>query len=155
MSARARTLALNGAGRVHVEIRPDAVVVTPANGSPDCVASRIAAAVVDLYPLVPDARRDVIVTSRCDECGRSAVEHLIGSLPRALADDGAAYFLQLSIVSQQRTAEVLERGAPRVVDFAFLPFPDDDRRSAERADAYHLRLAGSDMIVAYLLDIFD
>jgi hypothetical protein len=147
MTDRARTLPFNGAGRVRVDVESEAVVVTPANGSADPVAKRVAATVVELYPLVPDPRRDVIVTSHSDQAGSSPLDPLIGALP---ADEGTAYFLQLSVISQQRTAEVLAEGGEQA-EFAFVPVTDGT--GDERSGAYHLRLAGSDMFVAYLLEV--
>ena len=134
-------------GRVLVDLQPDAVVVTPANGVRDCVASRVAAAVVDLYPLVPDARSDVIVTSHSDDEGCSPLDPLIAVLP---STEGSAYFLQLSILSQERTAELLANGGAHAADFSFLPV---DGEGAGQAGAYRLRIAGSDLLVAYRLEI--
>jgi len=147
MTDRARTLSFNGAGRVRVDVQNEAVVVTPSNGSIDEVASRVAATVVELYPLVPDPRRDVVVTSHSDQAGSSPLDPLIGALP---ADEGTTYFLQLSVISQERTAEVLAEGGEQA-DFAF--FPVTDGTGDERSAAFHLRLAGSDMFVAYLLEV--
>lgn len=132
--------------RFHVDLQPDAVVVSGAGGSSDRVASRVAATVVDLYPFVPDASSDVILTSHSDVLGDSPLDPLIAVLP---SSEGAAYFLQLSILSQRRTAELLGNGGARAADFTFLPVGDGSRRSG----AYHLRIAGSDLFVAYLLAI--
>jgi hypothetical protein len=135
-------------GRVLVDVEPDLVVVTPSNGTRDCLASRVAAAVVDLYPLVPDTHSDVIVTSHSDDEGCSPLDPLIAVLP---STEGSAYFLQLSILSQERAAELLADGGARRADFTFLPVADGD--GAEQSGAYHLRIAGSDMLVAYRLEI--
>jgi hypothetical protein len=127
---------------------------------------------------VPERRYDVIVASLfqapvnpleaaishhpADFWGRNAVDHMIGLLPRALADDGVAYVLQVSILSQRRTAEVLERHGlrARVADFGFYPFTGSFRRLADQvarvermSDAHHLEIVGTDVIVAYLLEI--
>ena len=89
---------------------------------------------------------------------RTAVDRLLA----LLAEDGVAHVLQLSILSQQQTAQRLaEHGLrARVADFAFLEFNERLHRSAEQiarvereSDAYHLRVAGADMAVAYLLEI--
>ena len=99
---------------------------------------------------------------RADYWGRNAVDHLIAILPKALADDGVAYVLQISLLSQERTADQLERRGlrARVVDFGFLPFSDHFRQSAEHitriermSDAHHLEVCGSEMMVGYLLEI--
>jgi hypothetical protein len=127
---------------------------------------------------VPEARYDVIVASLfqapvdpleaatahrpADFWGRNAIDHLIGLLPRALADDGVAYLLLTSVLSQRRTAEVLERHGlkSRVADFGFYPFNDAYRRVAEQvarveriSDAHHLEIVGTDVVIAYLLEI--
>jgi hypothetical protein len=73
-----------------------------------------------------------------------------------------AYVLQVSILSQQRTDELLERHGlqARVADFGFLPFTENFRRVAQQvahveriSDAHHLEVAGNDTLVAYLLEI--
>ena len=105
------------------------------------VADRMTAATVDLFPWVPEEAYDVIVASLyqtpvdpleqvtthrpLDYWGRNLIDHLIGKLPEALAPGGVAYVMQLSIIGQRRTAELLEaRGfAARVVDFALLRVP--------------------------------
>jgi len=70
--------------------------------------------------------------------------------------------MQLSILSQLRTAELLEDVdlAARVVDFGFFPFTEAFGRHDEQierveqlSDAHHLRLGSVDTMVAYLLEI--
>ncbi len=172
-------LALNGAEHVHgIDIDPAAAEATLVNAFRNGVADRVSTEAADLYEWVPEKRYDVIVASlfqapvnpldgdgsrrRADFWGRNGVDHLIGLLPRALADDGVAYVQQVSILSQQRTAEVLERHGlrGRVADFAFYPFTDGFRRVAEQvarvermSDAHHLEIVGTDVIIAYLLEI--
>ncbi len=173
-------LALNGAEHVHaVDIQRQAVANTLANAFRNGVADRVSGAEVDLYYMrEPAERYDVVVASLyqmpvdpfeqftghrpLDYWGRNLVDHLIGLLPRLLDDDGVAFVMQLSILSQLQTAEFLERAglASRVVDFGFFPFTplfDANREQIERveqlSDAYHLRLAGQDIMVAYLLEL--
>ena len=172
-------LALNGAEHVHgIDIDPAAAEATLVNAFRNGVADRVSAAAADLYEWVPETRYDVIVASLFqapvdpldaahshrppDFWGRTAIDHLIGLLPRALADDGVAYVLQVSILSQQRTSGLLERHGlrARVADFGFSPFTDGFRRVADQiarvermSDAHHLDVSGSDVIVAYLLEI--
>jgi homocysteine S-methyltransferase len=172
-------LARNGAAHVHaIDIEQAAVSSTLTNAFRNGVADRVSAATVDLFPWVPEERYDVIVASLyqmpvdpfeqvsthrpLDYWGRNLIDHLISLLPDALADDGTAYVLQLSIIGQQRTVEQLERAGykSRVVDFAFFPFHDlfDERseqiaRVEELSDAYHLKLGNEDVMVAYLLEI--
>ena len=141
------------------------------------MVDRVSVAAVDLFPWTPEARYDVIVASLfqapvdplvgdatrpVDYWGRNAVDHVIRTLPRALADDGVAYVLQTSLLSQERTSDLLEHCGlqARVVDFAFLPFTDYLRQSTEHlarvertSDAHHLDVCGSEMMVGYLLEI--
>jgi homocysteine S-methyltransferase len=172
-------LALNGAAHVHaIDIDPAAVSNTLTNAFRNGVSDRISAAAVDLFPWVPEERYDVIVASLyqtpvdpfeqvsthrpLDYWGRNLIDHLISLLPEALADDGTAYILQLSIIGQQRTIELLERFGyrSRVVDFGFFEFhelfaekSDQIRRVEELSDAYHLQLGDRDVMVAYLIEV--
>jgi S-methylmethionine-dependent homocysteine/selenocysteine methylase/SAM-dependent methyltransferase len=173
-------LARNGAAHVHaIDIEADAVKNTLANAFSNGVADRVTAACVDLYPWVPEERYDLIVASLHqlpvdpfepvashwprDFWGRGQVDHLIGLLPQALADDGVAYLLQLSILSERRTTSLLARAglSARVVDFAFLEFDESGaaaereqiERVEDRSDAYHLRVGDRDLMAAYLLEI--
>ncbi len=172
-------LALNGARHVHaIDIKAAATRSTLGSAFRNGVADRVSAATVDLYPWVPDERYDLIVSSLpqlpvdpfeqtsthrpLDYWGRNLLDHLIALLPNALADDGVAYVMQLSIAGEQRTLSELERAGlrSRVVDFAFVEFEDAWSQRAEQiarveelSDAYHLRLNDRDVMVAYLLEI--
>jgi S-methylmethionine-dependent homocysteine/selenocysteine methylase/SAM-dependent methyltransferase len=172
-------MALNGAAHVHaMDIDPAAVANALTNAFRNDVAERLTAATVDLFPWVPEERYDVIVASLyqtpvdpfeqvsthrpLDFWGRNLIDHLIGLLPEALADDGVAYIMQLSIIGQERTLEELdERGLrSRVLDYAFFEFHElfDDKsaqiaRVEELSDAYHLRLGERNVMVAYLLEV--
>ena len=172
-------LALNGAANVHaVDIQRDAVANTLANAFRNGVADRVTGAELDLYMVEPDERYDVVVASLyqmpvdpfeqftghrpLDFWGRNLVDHLIGLLPRLLADGGFALVMQLSILSQRQTAELLERSGlrARVVETGFFPFTplfEENREQIERveqlSDAYHLHLRDQDVMVAYLLEI--
>ncbi len=172
-------LALNGAAHVHgIDVDPDAVADTLTNAFRNGVAERVTAAAVDLFPWVPEERYDVIVASLyqtpvdpfqsapghrpVDYWGRNMVDHLIRQLPDALTEDGEAYLMLLSILSQERTADMLEQNGLQgeVVDFAFFPFSDHFRESQEQierveglSDAYHLKIGRSDVMVAYLVRV--
>jgi cyclopropane fatty-acyl-phospholipid synthase-like methyltransferase len=172
-------LARNGAAHVHgIDLDPGAVIETLTNAFRNGVADRVTAASVDLYPWVPEERYDVIVASLyqtpvdpfqqvsthrpVDYWGRNLLDHLIRMLPEALEEDGVAYVMQLSILSQQRTSELLaERGLEaRVADFGFFPFSGHFREAGGQidrveslSDAHHLRFGGADVMVAYLLEI--
>ena len=172
-------LARNGAAHVHaIDIDRASVKNTLTNAFRNDVADRVSANAQDLYPWVPEERYDVIVASLyqtpvdpfeqvtthrpLDYWGRNLLDHLIRLLPEALADDGTAYMMQLSIIGQRRTAELLGRLGyqARVVDFSFFEFSDlfsskseQITRVEEHSDAYHLRFGAADVMVAYLLEI--
>ncbi len=172
-------LALNGAAHVHaIDIDKNAVDNTLTNAFRNGVADRVSAAAVDLYPWLPEERYDVIVASLyqmpvdpfeqvvthrpLDYWGRNLIDHLIEMLPKALADDGVAYIMQLSIIGQERTSELLEKVGfqARVVDYTFFPFhelfkekQDQIERVEQLSDAYHLSLGGEEIMVAYLIEV--
>jgi len=172
-------MARNGAAHVHaIDIDQAAASNTLTNAFRNGVAERVSAAAVDLFPWVPEERYDVIVASLyqmpvdpfeqvsthrpLDYWGRNLIDHLISLLPEALADDGAAYIMQLSIIGQQRTQEHLDALGyqSRVVDFAFFEFhelfqekSDQIDRVEALSDAYHLTLGGQDVMVAYLIEV--
>jgi cyclopropane fatty-acyl-phospholipid synthase-like methyltransferase len=172
-------LALNGAEQVDaIDLDEDAAEVTRVNAFRNGVADRVSVRAVDLFAWRPEVRYDVVVASLFqtpvdpvaamhakrppDFWGRSAVDHLIRLLPQTLADDGVAYVVQTSLLSQERTAALLRRRGlrARVVDFAFLPVTDSFRQSAEHialvermSDAHHLDVCGDDVVVGYLLEI--
>jgi len=172
-------LARNGAAHVHaIDIASAAIKNTLTNAFRNGVADRVTAGVQDLYPWVPEERYDVIVASLyqtpvdpfepvvshrpLDYWGRSLIDHLMRMLPDALADDGTAYVMQLSIIGERRTTQLLERLGyqARVVDFALFEFTelfkdarDQIARVEELSDAYHLKLGATDVMAAYLLEI--
>ena len=161
-----------------IDIDRRAVANTLANAGRNGVADRMTGEAIDLYPWVPKTRYDVVVASLyqmpvdpydepnthrpLDFWGRNLLDHLITLLPKLLEDDGVAYIMQLSILSQTRTADMLaEHGfASRVVDFAFFDFHElfqqrsrQIERVEELSDAYHLRFKDEDVMVAYLLEV--
>jgi len=171
-------LALNGATRVHaIDIQPEAAANTLANAFRNGVSDRVGAAAVDLYDWSPEDTYDLIVASLyqmpvdpfarvsshrpVDYWGRSMLDHLLRQLPHLLTDDGTAYIMQLSILSQMRTAQLAEEAGLtiKVVDFSFFPFSplfhqhiEQIQRVEHISDAYHLALGG-EMMVAYLLEV--
>ena len=172
-------LALNGAAHVHaIDIDERAVLNTLTNAFRNGVAERMTAATVDLYPWVPEERYEVIVASLpqmpvdpfqqvsthrpVDYWGRSRLDQLISKLPDALAPEGVAYLVQLSILSQRRTRRAARR-APASPPRSWsrpVPLPPRHRRSRtqirrveELSDAHHLRLGEHDVMVAYLLEV--
>jgi homocysteine S-methyltransferase len=172
-------LARNGAAHVHaIDIDAAAVKNTLANAFRNGVADRVTAAAQDLYPWVPEERYDLVVASLyqvpvdpfeqvvthrpLDYWGRNLLDHLIRLLPEALADDGTAYIMQMSIIGEKRTAQLLDHLGyrSRVVDFAFFEFSELFRdkheqiaRVEESSDAYHLVLGDSETTIAYLLEV--
>jgi len=172
-------LARNGAEHVHaIDVDRRAVANTLSNAFRNGVADRMTGEAVDLYPWVPRDRYDLVVASLyqmpvdpydqpnshrpLDFWGRNLLDHLMTLLPRLLTATGTAYVMQLSILGQARTAELLARAgyAARVVDFAFFDFHQlfKERKSQierveDLSDAYHLQFRDEDVMVAYLLEI--
>ena len=172
-------LALNGAEHVHaIDVNRDAAANTMANGFRNGVDKRIQADVDDLYTFTPDRRYDLVVASLyqmpvdpygqvsghrpADYWGRNLLDHLIGVLPGLLEADGNAYLMQLSILSQLKTAELLDAAGLQstVIDFDTFSFGplfreniEQIRRVEELCDAYHLTQGQQEVMVAYLLKI--
>jgi S-methylmethionine-dependent homocysteine/selenocysteine methylase/SAM-dependent methyltransferase len=172
-------LALNGAAHVHaIDIDERAVANTLANAFRNGVADRVSGAAVDLYPWVPEERYELIVASLyqlpvdpaeqvsthrpLDYWGRNLLDHLIALLPEALAEDGVAYLMQLSILSQERTAALLAQAGfeAKVVDYSFFEVTELFQRGSEHirhveelTDAYHLTFGDQEVMVAYLLEV--
>jgi len=172
-------LGLNGARRVHaIDIDRNAVANTLANGFRNGVAAQMTGEDVDLYQWEPAERFELVVASLyqmpvdpyeepsghrpLDYWGRSLLDHFVALLPSLLAQGGRALFMQLSVVGQQRTAELLEKAGftSRVVDYAFFPFgplfesnEEQIARVEQLSDAFHLTPGGDDVMVAYLLEV--
>jgi len=172
-------LALNLASHVRcIDIDSRAVANTLANAFRNGVSDRLTAATVDLYPWVPEERYEVIVASlfqrptdpfqratthrRPDYWGRTLLDQLIAKLPAALAPEGVAYVVQLSILSQEHTEQMLAAGGltAQVAEYTLFPFAAEYEgsraqvdRVEELSDAYHLRVGEQDTMVAYLLEI--
>ena len=172
-------LALNGASHVRaIDIEERAVRNTEANAHRNGVGDRMTAARIDIFPWVPEERYEVIVACvdqtpvdperrlaghrPVDYWGRTPLDPVLSKLAHALAPEGVAYVVQLSILSQQRTAQLLAAAGlvAHVVDYAVFPFGrEHDEHRAQIAmvealsDAAHLRIGERDMLVAYLLEI--
>jgi S-methylmethionine-dependent homocysteine/selenocysteine methylase/SAM-dependent methyltransferase len=172
-------LALNGAEHVHaIDIQREAVANTLANAFRNSVAERVTGESVDLYAWQPHEAYDLIVASLyqmpvdpfgpqtshrpVDYWGRNLLDHLIGQLSNLLTGSGVAYIMQLSILSQVRTAQLVESidFQVKVVDFTFFPFSPIFKENAEQiqrverlSDAYHFTVGSEDTMVAYLLEI--
>jgi cyclopropane fatty-acyl-phospholipid synthase-like methyltransferase len=172
-------LALNGAAHVHaIDIDRNAVANTLANAFRNGVADRVTGAAVNFFHWSPEEQYDLVVASLyqmpvdpyeeptghrpLDYWGRNLVDHFLRLLPKALAPSGVAYLMHLSIISQAQTQALLEAGGfrARVVDYSFFPFDrlfrenqEQIERVEELSDAYHIRVADTDVMVAYLLEI--
>jgi S-methylmethionine-dependent homocysteine/selenocysteine methylase/SAM-dependent methyltransferase len=172
-------LALNGASHVRAIDRDErAVRNTESNAFRNGVGERLTAGRIDIYPWVPEEHYEVIVAcldqtpidpyqqvsshKPVDYWGRTPLDHLLAKLPDALAPEGVAYVMQLSILSQRHTVELLDAAGltARVVDLSVFDFPaqlDDHRpqirRVEELSDAYHPKIGDRDLLVSYLLEI--
>ena len=172
-------LALNGAEHVQaIDIQPKAIDNTLANAFRNGVADRVSGDAIDLYAYLPEQRYDVVIASLyqmpvdpkgettghrpVDFWGRNMLDHLISLLPDLLADGGVAYIMQISILSQLRTAALLAEAGleAQVVDFAFFHFSsvfyeniEQIHRVEEMSDAYHLTFGDDDVMVMYLLEV--
>jgi S-methylmethionine-dependent homocysteine/selenocysteine methylase/tRNA1(Val) A37 N6-methylase TrmN6 len=171
-------LALNGASQVHaVDIQREAVANTLANAFRNNVADCVSGEAVDLYTYLPEEKYDLVVASLyqmpvdpmgeltghrpVDFWGRNLLDHLIRLLPDMLADGGTAYLMQISILSQLATTELMEAVGleSRVIDFSFHYFGpsfdeniDQIRRVEQMSDAYHLEFGQDNAIVMYLIE---
>lgn len=172
-------LALNGASHVRaIDIDRRAVANTLTNAFRNGVDHRLSAAIVDIYPWVPEERYEVIVASLpqhpadpfqaahthrvVDYWGRNLVDQVIAKLAEALAPEGVAYLMQLSVLSQQQTAELLDAAGftAQVADFTMFGFgPELDAsreqiaRVEELCDAHHHKVGTRDVMTAYLLEV--
>ena len=172
-------LALNGAAHVRaIDIDERAVRNTETNAHRNGVGERITAARIDIFPWVPEERYEVIVACvdqtpvdpeqqvpghrPVDYWGRTPLDPVLAKLTDALAPEGVAYVVQLSILSQRRTNELLTAAGlgVRVVDYGVFPFPAElaEHRTqigrVERlSDAGHPCAGDHDLLVAYLLEI--
>ena len=118
--------------------------------------------VASLHQQPADPAGAVSTHRAVDYWGRQLVDQLIAKLPDALAPEGVAYVMQLSLLSQQRTAELLDAAGFRaeVVDWSMFGARAVRRaprtqieRVEELSDAYHLRVGDATSLVAYLLEI--
>ncbi len=171
-------LALNGAREVTaIDIQKEAVGNTMTNAFRNGVADRLNGQVVDLYAFEPGHRYDVVVASLyqmptdpvenfsghrpIDYWGRNLLDYFIIGLPRYLRDDGVAYFMQISLISQVQTAQMLKKAGyeSRVLDFnlynfnsVFLENLKQIQRVEEASDAYHFTFGNEHVMGMYLVE---
>ncbi|MCH7724923.1 MAG: homocysteine S-methyltransferase family protein [Planctomycetes bacterium] len=172
-------LALNGAEHVTaIDIQKEAVANTLTNAFRNGVSDRVHGEVVDLYAFEIEKRYDVVVASLyqmptdpvgelsghrpLDYWGRNLFDHLIGQLPHMLEDGGVAYVMQISLLSQEQTAQLFREAGleSRVIDFnlynfspVFLENMEQIRRVEDCSDAYHFTLQDQHVMVMYLLEV--
>jgi S-methylmethionine-dependent homocysteine/selenocysteine methylase/SAM-dependent methyltransferase len=172
-------LALNGAEQVvAIDIQKEAVGNTMTNAFRNGVADRVSGRVVDLYTYIPEERYDLVIGSLyqmpvdpirqttghrpADFWGRNLLDHLISLLPEMLADEGVAYLMQISALSQIRTSELISIAGldATVIDFSFFYFSpvfdentDQIKRVSDLSDAFHLNFGQENVMVMYLLEI--
>jgi S-methylmethionine-dependent homocysteine/selenocysteine methylase/SAM-dependent methyltransferase len=172
-------LGLNGAASVHaIDIDRGSVANTLANAFRNDVAALVTGETIDLFQWEPTERFDVIAASLyqmpvdpyeepsghrpLDFWGRNLFDRFLGLLPDLLAPGGRALVLQLSILGQVRTAQLLAAHGltARVVDYSFFPFGEVFETNAEQiarveelSDAHHLAVGGDNVMIAYLLEI--
>ena len=128
---------------------------TETNAHRNGVGDRVTAARIDIFPWVPEERYEVIVACvdqtpvdpeqqvtghrPIDYWGRTPLDPVLTKLADALAPEGVAYVVQLSILSQRRTAELLAAAGleVRVVEYGVFPFPaelDEHRAQIARVE---------------------
>jgi S-methylmethionine-dependent homocysteine/selenocysteine methylase/tRNA1(Val) A37 N6-methylase TrmN6 len=172
-------LALNGATHVHaIDVDERAVANTLDNAFSNGVADRVTAEVTDIYPWLPGERYEVVVANLpqipidplsdlsshrpTDYWGRGLVDQVIAKLPRALASEGRAFLALTSLLSRERTVELLAEVGLRaeVVSWRMDHLTHDylDQREhlahiQQLSDGYTLPLGDDDVLVTYLLEI--
>ena len=158
-------LALNGAAHVRaIDVDERAVANTMTNAFRNGVDDRVTATAVDLFPWLPEERYEVVVASlmqqpadphdavsthrAVDYWGRNLVDQLIAKLGDALAPEGVAYVMHLSVLSQaahRRAARARPGFRARVVDCTMFGFTAEQAAAREQiarvealSDAHHL-----------------
>jgi release factor glutamine methyltransferase len=172
-------LALNGATHVHaIDLDERAVTNTLENAFRQGVAERVSAEVADIYPWLPEERYEVVVANvpqtpidprsqlsshrPTDYWGRGLVDQVIGKLPRALAPEGRAFLTLASLLSREKTLELLAAAglSAEVVAWELQDLPSAYREQGEHiahveqlSDGYILRVGEDAVLVTYLLEI--
>lgn len=117
-------LALNGAAHVHaVDFDERAISDTLDNAFRNGVADRVTGQVTDIYPWLPEERYELVVATLpqipidprselsshrpTDYWGRGLVDQAVAKLPQALATEGRALVTMTSLLSRERTLELL------------------------------------------------
>ena len=172
-------LALNGASHVRaIDLDERAVANTLDNAFRNGVAERVTGDVADIYPWLPEERYEVVVANLpqtpvdpmtqpfshrpTDYWGRGLVDQVVAKLPKALAAEGRALMTMTSVLSRERTLELLARAGleAEVVAWEVQDLPPDHGAQREHlahveqlSDAYTVQLGDEDALVVYLLEI--
>ena len=172
-------LALNGATHVHaIDLDERAVRNTLENAFRQGVAERVSAEVADIYPWLPEERYEVVVASLpqtpidprsqlsshrpTDYWGRGLVDQVIGKLSRALAPEGCALLTFASVLSREKTLQLLAVAglSADVVAWELQDLPAAYRAQGEHighieqlSDGYTLRVGDDAVLVTYLLEV--
>ncbi len=172
-------LALNGASEVTaLDIQKEAVASTLTNAFRNDVNDKVTGKVADLFTFVPDDKYDIVVASLyqmptnplgelsghrpVDYWGRSLMDHFISILPNLLEEDGRAYLMQVSMLSQNQTERMIQKAGfqTRVIDFNLYQFNtafeenlEQIERVEKRSDAYHFVYRDTHVMVMYLIEI--
>ncbi len=172
-------LALNGAAHVHaIDVDGQAVANTLDNAFRNGVAERVTASVGDIFPWVPSERYEVVVANLpqmpvdplsrlfshrpLDYWGRGLVDQVIAKLPRALATEGSALLTLTSLLSPDRTLDMIANGGlcAEVVAWDLQELPEQLVAHSEHlahveqlSDAYRLHIGEADVLVNYVIEI--
>jgi S-methylmethionine-dependent homocysteine/selenocysteine methylase len=172
-------LAVNGATHVHaIDLDERATANTLENAFRQGVAERVSAEVADLYPWLPEERYEIVVANLpqtpidprsqlsshrpTDYWGRGLVDQVIAKLPRALAPEGSAFVTLASLLSREKTLQLLAGAglSAEVVAWELQDLPEAYRLQGEHiaeveqlSDGYTLRIGDEPVLVTYLLEI--
>ncbi len=172
-------LALNGASHVHAIDRSDqAIANTLDNAFRNGVAERVTTEVADVYPWLPEERYELVVAnlpqvpvdplsqrvshSPTDYWGRSLVDQVIKKLQLALAPEGSALLIVTSLLSRERTVELVSSAelVAEVIDWELQNLPrefEEQREHIEQieqlTDAHTLSIGEQLVLVTYLLEL--
>ncbi|HTX11785.1 MAG TPA: hypothetical protein VME22_24400 [Solirubrobacteraceae bacterium] len=137
------------------------------------------AEVEDIYPWLPEERYEVVVANLpqtpidprsqlsshrpTDYWGRGLVDQVIGRLPRALAPEGRCFLTLASLLSREKTLQLLAAAglSADVVAWELQDLPATHGMQAEHiadveqlSDGYTLRIGEDAVLVTYLLEIY-
>ena len=172
-------LALNGATHVHaIDVDERATSDTLESAFQNGVADRVSVEVGDLYPWVPEERYELIVGCLpqapidplsqlsshrpTDYWGRGLVDQVIAKVPHAIAEEGRALLALTSLLSRERTVELLAQASltGEVVAWELQDLPASYRehrdhlaRVQSRSDGYMLQVGDHEALVCYLLEL--